>query len=77
LKAESSNNKVYDNTITNSKSNGILVNTVAHDNTFISNTIINATKFGINVAPDSNNNNTFENNKLINAKVAGQQESIK
>jgi mannuronan 5-epimerase len=77
LKAESSNNKVYDNTITNSKSNGILVNTGAHDNTFSSNTIINATKFGINVAPDSNNNNTFENNKLINAKVAGQQESIK
>jgi len=30
-------------------------------------------QFGINVAPDSNNNNTFENNKLINAKVAGQQ----
>jgi poly(beta-D-mannuronate) C5 epimerase len=74
LKAEAANNKIHDNTITNAKSNGILVNTGAHDNTFSSNTIINATKFGINVAPDSNNNNTFENNKLINAKVAGQQE---
>jgi mannuronan 5-epimerase len=73
LKAEAANNKIHDNTITNAKSNGILVNTGAHDNTFSSNTIINATKFGINVAPDSNNNNTFENNKLINSKVAGQQ----
>ena len=77
LRDESSNNKIYNNTIINAKSNGILVNTGAHDNTFSSNTIINATKFGINVAPDSNDNNTFENNKLINAKVAGQQESIK
>jgi mannuronan 5-epimerase len=72
LKALAHNNKIYDNTITNAKSNGILINTGAHDNTFSSNTIINATKFGINVAPDSNNNNTFENNRLINAKVAGQ-----
>ena len=73
LKALAHNNKIHDNTITNAKSNGILINTGAHDNTFSSNTIINATKFGINVAPDSNNNNnTFENNKLINAKVAGQ-----
>jgi mannuronan 5-epimerase len=73
LKALAHNNKIHDNTITNAKSNGILINTGAHDNTFSSNTIINATNFGINVAPDSNNNNnTFENNKLINAKVAGQ-----
>jgi mannuronan 5-epimerase len=73
LKAEAANNKIHDNSITNPKSNGILINTGAHDNTFISNTIINATKFGINVAPDStNNNNTFENNKLINSKVTGQ-----
>ena len=73
LKALAHNNKIYDNTITNAKSNGILINTGAHDNTFSSNTIINATKFGINVAPDSNNNNNiFENNKLINAKVVGQ-----
>jgi mannuronan 5-epimerase len=76
LKAEAANNKIYDNTITNAKSNGILVNTGAHDNTFSSNTIINATKFGINVDEDSDseNNNTFENNKLINSKVAGQEE---
>jgi mannuronan 5-epimerase len=74
LKALAHNNKIHDNTIKNAKSNGILINTGAHDNTFSSNTIINATKFGINVDPDStNNNNTFENNKLINAKVAGQQ----
>ncbi|MDQ3868207.1 MAG: right-handed parallel beta-helix repeat-containing protein [Thermoproteota archaeon] len=75
LKADSSNNNVYDNTIINSTSNGILVNTGSSDNTFSSNTIINATEFGINVDEDSvNNNNRFENNKLINSKVAGQQE---
>ena len=75
LKADSSNNNVYDNTIINSTSNGILVNTGSSDNTFSSNTIINATEFGINVDEDSvNNNNRFESNKLINSKVAGQQE---
>jgi mannuronan 5-epimerase len=79
LRDESSNNKIYDNTIINAKSNGILVNTGAHDNTFSSNTIINATEFGINAEEDSgsvndNNNNRFANNKLINSKVAGQQE---
>jgi mannuronan 5-epimerase len=76
LKAEAANNKIYDNTIINAKSNGILVNTGAHDNTFSSNTIINATEFGINVDEDSDsdNNNTFVNNKLVNSKVAGQQQ---
>jgi poly(beta-D-mannuronate) C5 epimerase len=76
LEHDSSNNNIYDNTIINSTSNGILVNTGSSDNTFISNTIINATEFGINVDEDSanNNNNRFESNKLINSKVAEQQE---
>jgi mannuronan 5-epimerase len=68
LKHDSSNNKIYDNTIINSTSNGILVNSDSSDNTFTSNTIINAAEFGINVAKDSVDN-TFENNKLINSKV--------
>jgi poly(beta-D-mannuronate) C5 epimerase len=74
LKAKAHINKIYDNTITNAKSNGILINTGAHDNTFSSNTIINATKFGINIEDSDSVDNTFENNKLINSKVAGQQE---
>jgi len=46
----------------------------ASDNTFSSNTIINATEFGINVEDEDAVNNTFENNNLINSKVAGQGE---
>jgi parallel beta-helix repeat protein len=75
LKSESSKNNIYDNTIINATSNGILVNTGASDNTFSSNTIINATEFGINVDQDSDSvNNRFENNNLINSKVAGEGE---
>ena len=74
LKAESSNNKIYHNTIINATSNGILVNTGASDNTFTSNTIINATGLGINVDEGSVNNNKFENNNLINSKVAEEEE---
>jgi hypothetical protein len=41
---------------------------------FSSYTIINATDLGINVAPDSNNNNnTFEDNNLITSRVAARQ----
>jgi poly(beta-D-mannuronate) C5 epimerase len=72
LRDESSNNKIYDNTIINVTSNAILINTGASDNTASSNTIINATKFGINVEDSDSVSNRFENNKLINSKVAGQ-----
>jgi mannuronan 5-epimerase len=74
LKAESSKNNVYDNTIINATSNGILVNTGSSDNTFSSNTIINATEFGIDVEDSDSVNNRFENNNLINSKVAGEEE---
>ncbi|HEX6294661.1 MAG TPA: right-handed parallel beta-helix repeat-containing protein [Nitrososphaeraceae archaeon] len=63
---KSFNNNVYNNTIMHSI-NGIVVKTGASDNTFQNNKIINATENGIlNVKGDSstNNNNTFENNKL-------------
>jgi mannuronan 5-epimerase len=72
LRDESSNNKIYDNTIINATSNAILINTGASDNRVSSNTIINATKFGINVEDSDSVSNRFENNKLINSKVAGQ-----
>jgi mannuronan 5-epimerase len=74
LKSESSKNNIYDNTIINATSNGILVNTGASDNTFSSNTIINATELGINVEDSDSVNNKFENNNLINAKVAEEEE---
>ena len=73
LKAGSSNNKIYHNTIINATSNGILVNTGASDNTFTSNTIINATGLGINVEDSDSVNNRFENNNLINSKVAEEE----
>ena len=39
----------------------------------VSNTIINSAEFGINVASDSDSvNNRFDNNKLMNSKVAGE-----
>ena len=60
------------NTIINATSNAILINTGAFDNRVSSNTIINATKFGINVEDSDSVSNRFENNKLINSKVAGQ-----
>jgi mannuronan 5-epimerase len=74
LKSESSKNNIYDNTIINATSNGILVNTGASDNTFSSNTIINATDLGINVEDSDSVNNKFENNNLINSKVAEEEE---
>jgi mannuronan 5-epimerase len=72
LKHDASNNKIYYNTIMNTTSNGIFVNIGSSDNTFSSNTIINATKFGINVEGSDSENNTFDNNNLINSKVAEQ-----
>ena len=50
-----------------------LVNTGASDNTFTSNTIINATELGINVEDSDSVNNRFENNNLINSKVAEEE----
>jgi mannuronan 5-epimerase len=67
LQHDSSKNKIYNNTILNSNS-GILVEIDTHDNNFQSNTIINAIEYGISVE-DSNedDNNIFEDNKLINS----------
>jgi mannuronan 5-epimerase len=69
LRDESFNNKIYDNSIIDATSNAILINAGAHDNTFTSNTIINATKSGINVEDSGSVSNRFKNNKLINSKV--------
>jgi hypothetical protein len=52
----------------------ILVNTGASDNTFTSNTIVNATELGINIEDKDSVNNRFENNNLINSKVAEEEE---
>ncbi len=69
LRSESSNNDIYNNTIRNTE-NGALINTGASDNRFYANTIVNATAFGINNAEDAGSNNTFTDNKLVNATVA-------
>ena len=75
LQHDSSGNKIYNNTILNSD-NGILVETDTNDNTFQSNTIINAIEYGISVedSKGSNNNNIFEDNKLINSTKSALEE---
>jgi parallel beta-helix repeat protein len=75
---DSSGNVVYNNTIINipDPSNALSIEEgSAERNTIYSNTLINATDLGINVDEDADSaNNRFENNKLINSKVAGQEE---
>jgi len=75
---DSSENVVYNNTIINipDPSDALSIEEgSAERNTIYSNTLINATDLGINVDEDADSaNNRFENNKLINSKVAGQEE---
>ena len=75
---DSFENVVYNNTIINipDPSDALSIEEgSAERNTIYSNTLINATDLGINVDEDADSaNNRFENNKLINSKVAGQEE---
>src|SRR5215216_2840544 len=75
---DSSENVVYNNTIINipDPSDALSIEEgLAERNTIYSNTLINATDLGINVDEDGDSaNNRFENNKLINSKVAGLEE---
>jgi|SRR4249920_2288557 parallel beta-helix repeat protein len=64
----SSNNKLYDNTLTNSKSHAILINNGSNGNTFYSNKIISANKEGLEINQDpTSKNNVFSNNQVINS----------
>ncbi|PWU78639.1 MAG: hypothetical protein DLM72_21580 [Candidatus Nitrosopolaris wilkensis] len=64
----SSNNKLYDNTLTNSKSHAILVNNGSNGNTFYSNKIISANREGLEIDQDpTSKNNVFSNDQVIDS----------
>jgi parallel beta-helix repeat protein len=64
----SSNNKLYDNTLTDSKSHAILVNNGSNGNTLYSNKIISANKEALEIDQDpTSKNNVFSNNQVINS----------
>jgi parallel beta-helix repeat protein len=69
--SQSNNNKIYNNTISNSQY-GINLIFGSSGNTFSSNIIKNCSKYGIysqvsNGGSNNNNNNIFYNNQLINS----------
>jgi len=64
----SSNNKLYDNTLRDSKSHAILVNNGSNGNAFYSNNIVSANKEGLEIDQDpTSRNNVFSNNQIINS----------
>jgi len=64
----SSNNKLYDNTLRDSKSHAILVNNGSNGNAFYSNKIVSANKEGLEIDQDpTSRNNVFSNNQIINS----------
>jgi mannuronan 5-epimerase len=67
LKNGSSGNIVYNNTVINSTTNGLAVNTFASDNIFYSNIVKDSMHYGIYALEPSTVNNTFYNNQLINS----------
>ncbi|MDP9288704.1 MAG: right-handed parallel beta-helix repeat-containing protein [Thermoproteota archaeon] len=66
----STNNKMYDNTIMDSKSHAILVKNASSANTFYSNKIVSANKQGLKIVQDSTSKNTFSNNQIVSSGVA-------
>jgi mannuronan 5-epimerase len=63
----STDNKMYDNTIMNSKSHAILINNGSNGNTFYSNKIVSANKEGLEIDQDATSkNNIFSNNQIPN-----------
>ncbi|MGB6671640.1 MAG: hypothetical protein WBE34_04320, partial [Candidatus Nitrosopolaris sp.] len=64
----STNNKMYNNILMNSKSHAILINNGSNGNTFYSNKIVSANKEGLEIGQDAtSNDNVFSNNQVINS----------
>jgi parallel beta-helix repeat protein len=62
----STNNKMYNNILMNSKSHAILINNGSNGNTFYSNKIISAIKEGLEIGQDATSkDNVFSNNQVI------------
>jgi poly(beta-D-mannuronate) C5 epimerase len=67
----STNNKIYDNTIMNSKSNAILIKNASSANAFYTNKIVSVNKQGLSINQDpTSKNNTFTNNQIVSGGVA-------
>jgi parallel beta-helix repeat protein len=64
----SSNNNMYGNTISDSKSHAIIFTNSSSANTFNSNKIIGNTPQAIKVAQDSTSKNTITNNQIITSR---------
>ena len=68
--SQSHNNQIYNNTISNSKNNAILIATGASGNTFTSNKISSLTPEGAKIVQDTTSkNNIFLNNQIIHPAV--------
>jgi parallel beta-helix repeat protein len=64
----SSNNKLYDNTLTDSTSHAILVNNGSIGNIFYSNKVVSVNKEGLETHQDpTSKNNVLSNNQVINS----------
>jgi mannuronan 5-epimerase len=61
----STNNKMYDNKILNSKSHAILINNSSSGNTFSGNKIVGSTPEGVKIVQDSTSKNTISNNQIV------------
>jgi poly(beta-D-mannuronate) C5 epimerase len=67
----STNNKMYDNSIMNSKSHAILINNGSNGNTFYSNKIVSTNKEGLEIDQDATSkNNIFSNNQIPNLEAS-------
>jgi parallel beta-helix repeat protein len=65
----STNNKMYDNVIMNSKSHAVLIKNASSTNTFASNKIVGTTPQGLKISQDSTSKNTFSNNQIVSTGV--------
>jgi parallel beta-helix repeat protein len=68
INSGSTNNKMYDNMLMNSKSYAILINNSSNGNTFYSNKIVSNNKEGLEIVQDATSkNNVFSNNEMVNS----------
>jgi parallel beta-helix repeat protein len=68
INSGSTNNKMYDNALMNSKSHAIVINNWSNANTFYSNKIVSTNKEGIEIDQDATSkNNIFSNNQILNS----------
>ena len=78
MNSGSANNKMYQNTIINSKSHAIILTNGSSGNAFYSNKIVSATPQGKAIGQDvTSKNNSFSNNQIVSSKVSTAERKIK